>query len=351
MNVACEALKLVDFSIADNSGYITLYRAEGEVVDREELSDFNKQSAGTWFSPKKEEALRYASAVKRRRVYKVSIPNSFYAGLSEIAKDKIEMSKGEVQLPIEIAEKKEPLTGLNEDEIDKNPYKNWIISNRIKSGQVTQEQIKQVKELYSKYLDTIFPESKVKDIVWHGSRSEERFENFDSQKIGDLDGGFFGKGFYFSEHKELAETYRSMRKNSNGSLYAIKLNLKNPYMWKDNQKNFLYINKIDLKNTPKGDILIDKDFEDDWVEELTKRYNEKYSDKIESVDSIEYADELNKLASIGTDFLKDRGYDGSIAVNPISKQKEFVAFDESEIHILGSRKDIEYFRNFVSKKE
>ena len=123
MNVACDALNLVDFSMPDNSGYITLYRAEGEIVDREELSDFNKQSAGTWFSPKKEEALRYASAIKGRKVYKVNIPNSYYVGLNESAKDSVQMSKGEVRLPIDIAEKKELLTNENENDIDKNPYK------------------------------------------------------------------------------------------------------------------------------------------------------------------------------------------------------------------------------------
>lgn len=203
------------------------------------------------------------------------------------------------------------------------------------------------KEQYSEYLDTVFPDSKIKDIVWHGSSSDERFEDFDPETIGSLDGGFFGKGFYFSKDKELAESYQKMRK-SDGFLYGIKLNLENPYFWKENQKNFNYIHLIDLKNTPKGDILINKDYDDGWAEELTKKYNKMYSSKIESINSIEYADEINRLARVGAEFLKDKGYDGSIAINPISKKEEYVAFNSEQIHILGSKQDIEKFKEFIS---
>ncbi len=61
VNIAYEALRFVDFSVSENSGYITLYRAEGETVDRDKLLPFQKGNAGTWFYPNKKELLRYVS--------------------------------------------------------------------------------------------------------------------------------------------------------------------------------------------------------------------------------------------------------------------------------------------------
>ena len=42
-----------------------------------------------------------------------------------------------------------------------------------KANQITPQQKQQAQQLYSQYLDTIFPNSKVKDIVYHGSKNKE----------------------------------------------------------------------------------------------------------------------------------------------------------------------------------
>jgi len=56
------------------------------------------------------------------------------------------------------------------------------------------------KEQYEKYLKTIFPESKVKDIVYH--RGPEKIERFYRSKIKTRN----GKRFYFSHliHTDMA---------------------------------------------------------------------------------------------------------------------------------------------------
>ena len=55
------------------------------------------------------------------------------------------------------------------------------------------------KEQYSTYLDSIFPESKIKDIVYHGSK--EKFDEVDINK------SKYKKGFYFAKDKSIAEGY------------------------------------------------------------------------------------------------------------------------------------------------
>jgi len=57
------------------------------------------------------------------------------------------------------------------------------------------------QEQYSQYLNTVFPNSKVKDIVYHGSTSKEKFENF-KLKYGN-DESF--QGFYFADTKFQSE--------------------------------------------------------------------------------------------------------------------------------------------------
>ncbi len=122
--------------------------------------------------------------MKDRKAYKIDIPKSLYDGLNNITKSNIEMSKGEVQLPIELADKKEILTSENESVINKNYFKSWIISNRIKSGEITESQKQQAEMLYSKYIESIFPDSKIKDIVWHGTTDKQEVINnsFDEKR-------------------------------------------------------------------------------------------------------------------------------------------------------------------------
>ena len=50
---------------------------------------------------------------------------------------------------------------------------------------IDSQQKQQAQQLYSQYLDTVFPDSKVKDIVYHGSKNKnEVFNNgFSKEKV------------------------------------------------------------------------------------------------------------------------------------------------------------------------
>lgn len=85
------------------------------------------------------------------------------------------------------------------------------------------------KEQYSEYLDNIFPESKMRDIVYHGSGN--KFDAFDKNKQET-------PGFYFTP--DCNSAYFS----KNDNIYSVILNTKNPI------SNFNEIYKI----AEKGDI-------------------------------------------------------------------------------------------------
>lgn len=140
--------------------------------------------------------------------------------------------------------------------------------------QITPQQKQQAQQLYSQYLDTIFPDSKVKDIVYHGSFSDN-IENFTTGFEGSASGGGEDNGgFYFIDNKETAEKYKQKATTNTGKIgkvYSIIINLKEG-------------NGID------------------------------------------------------GEFLKDS-----------KGNNEYVVYDGKQIHILGSKKDIEGFKEFVKE--
>jgi len=193
------------------------------------------------------------------------------------------------------------------------------------------------KEQYGDYLYKVFPNTKVKKVLFHGSPN--KFDRFD--RAGDLDGGYFGRGFYFTENMELAKKYQTRNKNE-GYLYMVIVNLENPCYWKENQVNF-QMNYFRKNN----EVTIDKDLEPGWEKELVSLFNKTYGENINKISDLEYAEDINKLSRVGTEFLKSKGYDGSVAKNPLSKEMEFALFESDDIHILGSEKDVKGFKEYL----
>jgi hypothetical protein len=64
-------------------------------------------------------------------------------------------------------------------------------------------------EQYSRYLDTIFPDSKVKDIVYHGTNT--KFDKFDSTFEGTNEKGGRGVGFNFTRDLEDTDMYGDIK--------------------------------------------------------------------------------------------------------------------------------------------
>jgi predicted GNAT family acetyltransferase len=86
----------------EGTEFVNVYRAEGKVVDRENLPLSVRGNAGSWFTPFKAEVERYA-AMGNRKVYKIAIPKVLYDNLLESRKGGVAMSKGEIQLPPNIS--------------------------------------------------------------------------------------------------------------------------------------------------------------------------------------------------------------------------------------------------------
>ena len=196
------------------------------------------------------------------------------------------------------------------DIINDNQYKiQYIKSNIIDKfnthkslsdfiTQKSQERLNQIKDVfnenpelnrigtiqqYASYLDTIFPDSKVKDIVVHGAGAD--FEKFDKSfySSGDPDYIYFGiKG---------KPGFKSFAKRT---VYAL-VNIKNPNKFIDNTSE-----KVE---NPDG-----------FVEDYTSEF-------------------FNNLT-------EDQEYGGEFLTQIGVKEPE-------QIHILGSKKDIEKFKNWI----
>ncbi len=140
------------------------------------------------------------------------------------------------------------------------------------------------KEQYSRYLDSLFPESHIKDIVFHGTTSKDKFDNFELKYGEDSD----YQGFYFADTKFQAGGIAGKE----GRVFPVILNV-NP--------------KIG-----------------EWGITATK-------------EDIQNA--------------KKEGFN-SLREEDLERGKDFnttIVFEPEQIRILGSKQDLEEFKNFVFK--
>jgi hypothetical protein len=82
----------------EGTEFINVYRAEGDTVSREKLPLSSRGNAGSWFTPFKSEAERYAG-MGNRKIYKIAIPKALYDNILKSREGGVSMSKGEIQLP------------------------------------------------------------------------------------------------------------------------------------------------------------------------------------------------------------------------------------------------------------
>ncbi len=149
-------------------------------------------------------------------------------------------------------------------------------------------------EQYSEYLDAIFPESTVRGILYHGSSNKFlRFKDPSGSGLSHI---------WFSE-KPLHYQYGE-------HMYSVILNIKNP------------LNEYDNKN---------------------------YNKEIKNYETPVNPEWVNNYHLTGE--LPEYKYDGTIRVSRVDAGKSITARIPEQIHILGSKQDIENFKNFVSKKE
>jgi len=150
------------------------------------------------------------------------------------------------------------------------------------------------KKQYEKHLETIFPESKVKDIVYH--RSSQKIETFDKSKTKEIN----GNRFYFSP----INTGRYGK-----HITQALLNIKNLAVPQD----------------------------DNFINDVNKKHPE-------------YTKGKSKWFHLPAQIYKNAdkyGYDGVRAYEG-THDDEYSVYHKSQIHVLGSKKDKKGFFKFVN---
>ena len=197
--------------------------------------------------------------------------------------------------------------GINETL--KNSDKSKLVTTDKFIGDLflTPQQKQQAQQLYSQYLDTIFPDSKVKDIVYHGANEPIEGERFIKRE------GATGRGIWFSgsrryaqiqmDRAQLSESLIGRKLRGAPTMYQVVLDIKNP-------KHFYDATGALLVQTPR---------------EFEKQYDRTVND-------------------------------AALFHHPNSKKPEtadsadqVVVFEPEQIHILGSKQDIEGFKTFNSQ--
>jgi hypothetical protein len=157
------------------------------------------------------------------------------------------------------------------------------------------------EQQYSQYLDTIFPDSKVKNIVYHGT--DNNFDVFED-KLANTKDDFIGyiPGHYFFNDIESAKTYTETDK-----VIAAVINTRNPFK----------------------------------VGQYSNFYNQKEKFSYELHDSV-----VGGYFDLSSDedikYFKERG---------MNEVLEYAVPTSKQIHILGSQQDIEGFKNFTESKQ
>lgn len=190
----------------------------------------------------------------------------------------------------------------------------------------TQQKL-QAQQLYSQYLDTIFPDSKVKDILYRGSRNPNALEASDIDPEKGTGVKNLGIGIYLAKDKELADKYSG----ETGRTTAFIVNVPD-----------FYITAIQ-RNYDRGYSTPDKVS----VQEVT-------SNTSDTIINFEYLDRdsyvpFNKYTGKYTGPVDENGF-------PVYQEKIFAmpywtqmaVNSNKQIHPLGSKQDIQGFKNFVS---
>jgi hypothetical protein len=168
----------------------------------------------------------------------------------------------------------------------------------FENNQITPQQKQQALQQYSQYLDTIFPDSKVKDIKQHTTEAD--FESFTKEGSGRL-----GRGFYFSDFGNNYIEGENVKKK------FVLLNIKNPLNIQGGQFMKDVYKLLDDRKQSSDDT--------DAKIQAQKDINNQYKQKADAL----VGDKNGVLNS------------------------EIKVFEPEQIHILGSKQDIEGFENFV----
>ena len=173
------------------------------------------------------------------------------------------------------------------------------------------------KEQYKQYIESVFPESQVKDILYHYSSHDKIKE----------------EGFKFFTELEAAA--------GAGEIEAIWFTKKATNYWGDNDLNkyAAVINSakpLDIRAAVTENDPAIQEYNRVWEIGTNKEY-----DPWDITKPIEKKFELQKNRKLA---FKEAGYDSVLTPN----LEEVAVFDKENIHILGSGADVQRFKEFVS---
>ena len=183
---------------------------------------------------------------------------------------------------------------------------------------------------YSQYLDTIFPDSKVKDIVYHGTNT--KFDTFIKDYKGANAVSESGKKdvlFYFTNNKKFAESY-AKEHPANNDYYYIQdiLAERNETVDNISKETYEFFKRQGL-NKDKIDSIINS-YKEVLVPAILNLQNPTY----------EYAQPgVNQDGVINLDNKEPQYGDTPL----------YGVIEPEQIHILGNQQDIEGFKNFVTQ--
>ena len=235
------------------------------------------------------------------------------------------------------------------------------------------------KAQYLQYLSTIFKTSKVKDIVYHGT-SFGKFDKFNKDELGkNTEAPSSLQGFFFSNSKVTAGNYAQKTEKDWGEISLEESIERNEDSKDNNQLYYELVEKSDYtdKRDPfgEGSIVIKSKNKELYFGEF-EDFTEEHKKALDDLKTIEKEAELlkkqnNKLQlfavvlNIKNPKVEDKkGESGNI--NQIIKSVKttndgvvlnnykdpfisdvYVVFEPEQIHILGSKQDIEGFKQFV----
>ncbi len=207
-----------------------------------------------------------------------------------------------------------------------------------------------IYQFFIKYVESIFPESQLKNIVWHGSKDNKTEKGFKLNKEENthsfMSGDFYG--FYFGD-------YYSHYGWGEGEMthHPVVLNIKKPKILIPNY-NGPSLGSIDMTKNIKEQCGITD--EDGIIEPGPWHANEHVSKE----EFINYEKQLENKAE---NYFKNKNIDLE-NVNPLEWIKylneegldsigiqEIVVFESEKIHILGSKSDIENFKTWTTTLE
>jgi hypothetical protein len=160
------------------------------------------------------------------------------------------------------------------------------------------------KEDYSAYLDTIFPNSKVKDIQYHGTFA--KFETFDTKRGNKKSMTGFGSmfGSKLAAEIRIGDQFEIAEEDETPTLHAVILDMQNPAIG---------------------------DYDEILKDALAGKLNDNDSFILEQTDTT-----AKSIARRGQH--EEERY--------IELKTEYLVKEPNQIHILGSKKDVEGFRNW-----